>query len=751
MPPSFLLVAAVSAAPINQGTPDDYRRAEQFLPAQIGRHLTRATVSPVWLADGDRFWYRSPGENRGFRLVNPGRATHGPAFDHDRLAAGLAAAKVLMAGRPLPFDSLLQLDPGVSVLVPIAGAAIRCDLETYQCATAGVAPPNTREQVVSPDGRWVAFGRGFDLAVRSTDFRDTLVLTRDGTADRWYGTGVVSPLGRSGLSDPPATVAFWSPDSRRIATYQIDIRGAGLIPLVHGVRTAADLRPRPYAAPYPLPGDSTTATAELVLFELSSGRRIDGPLPPVPVLYYNLFPMTWPDHWWAADSRHFYSVRRARSNRMTEVGEVNAETGTARLIARDENPTFVERFYQRFNPMGPRGEVVWASERDGWRHLYRLDSVTRQLDRQITRGPWVVRELLRVDDQNGLVFFTAGGREPGRDPYLRHLYRVGLDGSRLELLTPEPADHSVSISPSGRYLVDTYETLEQGARSVVRSARDGTVRLELGTTDLSGLTRLGWQPPRAFRATARDGATDIYGVLLLPTTFDSTRRYPLIDNIYAGPQTLATPKTLAPSRYLWEAQALAELGFVVMVVDGMGTPFRSKKFHDVAYQRLGDAGLPDHMAAIRQLAARHSFIDTTRVGIFGISAGGYASARAILKYPDFFKVAVSAAGCHDLRLDKVEWAERYMGPMGPHYAEQANPTLARNLKGKLLLSHGDLDENVPIAQTYALVDSLIAQRKSFDLLVLPNRNHDVDADPYMIRSRWDYFVKHLLGVEPPPR
>jgi dipeptidyl aminopeptidase/acylaminoacyl peptidase len=728
-----------------QVTATDYRRAESFLPSNAVRLFSGTTLVPNWLPDGDRFWYRTTIEGRAvFYLVDPSRGTKVPAFDHRRISQALGGA-----GDRLPFDSLLALEPGRAVTVPMDSNRTRCDLRTYHCVVDGPAPPRSLGEVASPDGKWVAFIVGNDIAVRSADRRDTIQLSRDGSAERWYGRGVPSPLEELLGQQQSPTLAFWAPDSRRLATYRIDIRGARRIDVVQYVRPEPDVRQRSVRPVYPLPGDSVTATAALVLFTVPAARQAEVPLPPVPVLHYNIYPTLAADHWWSADSRRFYYLRWPRSFQATDLAEVDPETGVARIVARDQSPTFVERYFQRTQPIGASGAVAWPSERDGWRHLYAADPATGELARQLTRGQWTVRELLRIEGSEGWLFFTAGGRELGRDPYYRHLYRTRLDGSGTELLTPESADHFVTLSPSGKFFVDTYGTLVEPSRTVVRSTGGGRVLVTLELADLSGLTRAGWRPPRQFRALARDGRSEVFGILVLPTQFDSTRSYPIVDFIYAGPQSSVTPKTLGPSPYLWQSQALAELGFVVMVVDGMGTPFRSKAFHDVTYRNLGDAGLLDHIAATRELARRYPFIDTTRVGIFGISAGGYASTHAILTHPEFYKVAVSAAGNHDHRLDKAGWVERYMGPLGPHYAAQANPTLAGNLTGKLLLAHGDTDENVPFASTLALADALVRSGKQFDLLILPNRTHALDGDPQMIRRRWDFFVRHLLGVEPP--
>jgi dipeptidyl aminopeptidase/acylaminoacyl peptidase len=380
-----------------------------------------------------------------------------------------------------------------------------------------------------------------------------------------------------------------------------------------------------------------------------------------------------------------------------------------------------------------------------------------------------VRDVVRVDQEARTLYFTAGGREPGRDPYYRHLYRVQLDGAGLELLTPEDAEHAVSLSPSGAYLVDSYSRLDQPPVTVLRAA-DGRLVLELETADVSGLLARGWRYPERFHVKARDGVTDLYGSIIRPTSYEPTKRYPVLDAIYPGPQTIRTPKAFPePTAGFWQDQALAELGFIVVTIDGLGTPWRSRAFHDVAAgASFGEAGgLIDHVVGLKQLGARDPSLDLDRVGIYGHSGGGYASARALLTFPDFYKVAVSSAGNHDQRSYTADWGERYIGlPDGDNYQRAANARLAGNLKGKLLLVYGDMDDNVHAAMTLQLVDALIAANRDFDLLVLPNHNHlffdlrkGLDRyreersvrgiSRYFVRRRWDYFVRHLLGKEPP--
>jgi dipeptidyl-peptidase-4 len=364
-----------------------------------------------------------------------------------------------------------------------------------------------------------------------------------------------------------------------------------------------------------------------------------------------------------------------------------------------------------------------------------------------------VTQLLRVDDKNRVLYFVGVGREPGRDPYFRHLYRVGMDGRNLQLLTPEDADHDVSMSPSGRFFVDVYSRPDVPPVAQLRDA-EGKLLMTLEKADISKLEATGWKPPVPIVVKARDGSTDLYGLLYKPTALDPSLKYPIVNHIYPGPQTGSVGgRAFNPSR--GDAQALAELGFVVVEIDGMGTPWRSKKFHEAYYGNMGDNTLPDQVAGMKELAARFPWIDIDRAGIYGHSGGGYATADAMFRYPDFFKVGISEAGNHDNRVYEDDWAEKWQGllekkPDGTtNYDNQANQLVAKQLKGKLLLAHGTMDANVPPNNTLLVVDALIAANKDFDLLMLPNRGHGFGNEGYMVRRRWDYFVRYLLGAEPP--
>ena len=744
-----------------------YARAERYLPWHIGPQLFGMTVEPRWLSDGGRFWYHARTRaGATFVLVDPRRGTREPAFDHARLAASLSrAAGAAYDAGALPFDRIEFVRGGAAIQFDVGAARWVYDPARETCERLAGAP---REGAVSPDGRWHVFARDHNLHLRSAETGAVRALTADGQPDFDYGTPLESPLGAAGVpapEAPPSPGALWSPDSRRILSFRLDRRAGGMYHLVQSVPRNGGLRPALHSYAYPLPGDDEVPSAELLVCDAEGGAPRAVPAERIPLLYYGS-PLRPGWIWWNPDGGRVYAVTRGRGYRSYRLTVIDAASGAARVLleeqgdgAIDPHPTHSATPIVKILNGG--ADVLWYSQRDGWGQLYLYDGGTGALRRQITSGPGMVTDIAHVDEPRGCVYFTAVGREPGGDPYFNHLYRVALDGGPAVRLTPEDATHQISFAPSGTCFVDSFSRVDDPPVTVLRAA-DGAVLRELERGDIGRLRELGWTPPERFRVKARDGTTDVYGVLIWPSSFraEPAGRLPVLDSIYAGPQTnqaptsfggySSTPAVPNKVRDLWHAHALAELGFAVVMIDGMGMPFRSRAFGDRSYRDLGDGGIADHVAAIRQLAARYPDLDAERVGIYGHSAGGYASTHAMLTFPEFYKVAVSSAGNHDHRLDKASWVERYMGlPVGDHYRQQSNVTLAHRLAGKLLLMHGEMDENVHPASTLQVVDALIAANKDFDLLILPNRPHGCTNDPYFVRRRWDYFVRHLLGAEPP--
>jgi dipeptidyl aminopeptidase/acylaminoacyl peptidase len=458
---------------------------------------------------------------------------------------------------------------------------------------------------------------------------------------------------------------------------------------------------------------------------------------------------------WSADGSQLAFVSTSRDHKHEILHLADPNTGEVRDVFEEKAATYFESGSESANWrfLAPSKEVVWFSERDNWGHLYLYDLQTGRMKNQITTGEWNVIQLLQVDERKRKLIFLGAGREKGRDPYFRHLYSVGLDGRNLRLLTPEDADHEVSLSPSGRSFVDSYSKPDVPQVSVLRD-EEGKSLLALEKADISRLLSTGWKPPVPFIVKARDGVTDLYGLMFRPTNFDPGKRYPIINNIYPGPQTGSVYGRSFLASY-GDVQSLAELGFIVVQLDGMGTPGRSKAFHDAYYGNMGDNTLPDQVAGMKELAGRYPWIDIDRAGICGHSGGGFAACDAMFRYPDFFKVGVSQAGNHDNRGYEDDWGEKWQGllvsnPDGTsNYDSQANQNFAKNLKGKLLLAHGTMDSNVPPYNTLLVVNELIKANKDFELIMFPNRGHGFGNEPYMVRRRWDFFVRHLLEVEPP--
>ncbi|MEX0891694.1 MAG: prolyl oligopeptidase family serine peptidase, partial [Gemmatimonadota bacterium] len=510
---------------------------------------------------------------------------------------------------------------------------------------------------------------------------------------------------------------------------------------------------------YPLPEDSVIFRIHRVVADLDAPggpRVVRLDMPPdqhrSTVCDHIVCGGSWADIEWTPDAERLVFVSSSRDHKVATVRVADARTGAVRDVFTESVPTFFES-NANWRLLPETDELLWYSaHRTGWGHLYLFDLETGALKNAVTSGAWAVQDVVRLDPGSRTVWFTAAGREPG-DPYFHYLYRARLDGTGVELLTPDSAHHVVTLSPDGDYFVDARSTPVDPPVTELRRM-DGSLVVELERAQVGDLVAYGWKPPVPFSAKARDGVTDVYGLMYTPTHLDEGRRYPIINYIYPGPQSGSVgSRSFSAARR--DHQALAELGFVVVALDAMGTPGRSQAFHEAYYGNMGDNGLPDQIAAMRQLAERYPFIDLERAGIWGHSGGGFASTAAIFQYPDFFMVAVSQAGNHDNRNYEDDWGEKWQGllitnPDGTtSYDNQANQLLAHQLEGKLLLAHGTMDSNVPPYSTLLVVDALIDANKDFDLILFPNRRHGFGNEPYMMRRRWDYFVKHLLGAEPP--
>ncbi len=735
----------------------DYARAERLLPWNTSLLVAGDSVAPQWMLDGTRFWYRNKTlHGPEFVIVDPARLSKSLLFDNTKLAAAMSVANdTSYDPTRLPFRTFKFGDDGKNERMIWFNTGKRrfdCDITAYKCTTKD----SSRSEVpfvLSPDKKWEAFVVGYDVFVRSRGGSDSTRLTTDGVKYWSYGLAEPRPSELQLTRPLPRRPQIrWSPDSKKIAVARNDERNVGMMYYI----SSTSQRPKMYSQPYALPGDTIVPTPGFDIIDVASKSNVPAKVSPLPnQLSFN---GSARDSGWTHDAEKIYVTYFTRGSKALYLAQVDAKTGASRVVLADSARTFVE-FAQAEGQNSASwwvskdgGEIIWWSERDGWAHLYRFDG-TGALKNQITSGAWAVGAVQHVDDATKTIYFTARGREPGRNLYYAHLYRVSFDGTGLTLLTPEDADHQISWSPSGKYFVDSYSRIEKAPVTVLRAAPDGRVTMKIEEADVSRLVASGWHPAEVFSVKARDGMTDLYGVLYLPANVDPTKKYPIISNIYPGPQVGSVGAWNFKSG--GENFSLAALGFVVIQLDHMGTPLRSKAFHDSYYGNFGDNGLPDHMAAIKQLAVRYPYIDLDRVGIYGHSGGGFASTDAILRYPDFFKVAVSGAGNHDNRTYNIYWSEKYQGLLKndtlrktDNFAASANKTLAKNLRGHLLLMHGDMDDNVSPANTIQVVDELIKANKTFDLVIAPNRNHGLN-EPYFIRRRWDYFVAYLMGQTPP--
>jgi dipeptidyl aminopeptidase/acylaminoacyl peptidase len=740
----------VRAQQVGTLTDNDYAHAETLLGYGTAPLIDHDPGRPNWIS-GDRFWYRVlTAQGSEFILVNPAKGTRLAAFDQAKLAAGLSAATgQTVDGNHLPFGTFSYSDDGKSVSFRSAGKSWICDLQTYTIKadeTKAGMPMERRgaPEEVSPDGKKAAYIKDYNLWVRDIATGNETQLTTDGVKDFGYATD------NAGWKHSDRAILAWSPDSRKIATFQQDQRNVGDMYLVTTNVGHSELR----AWKYPLPGDKEIAMIQRVVIDVDTPKVIRLQIPPDAhrgTLSDDISSGGgFDDVDWSADGMQLAFVSTSRDHKDEKFRVADAATGVVREVFEEKVATQYESGRSaidwRFLPKS--NEIIWYSERDNWGHLYLYDATTGQVKNPITKGEWVVSRLYKVDEKKRLLYFSVAGKEP-ENPYFDQLYKVNFDGSHLELLTPETGNHTVSFSPSEDYFIDTWSKPDVAPVSVLRNLQGKEV-VALEKTDISRLAATGWKPPVPFSVKAHDGVTDIYGLLFTPEKLDPNRKYPIVDYIYPGPQGGSVGSwSFAASR--GDNQALAELGFIVVEIEGTSNPYRSKSFHDMSYGNMAENTLPDQVTGIRQLAQRYTYIDTTRVGIWGHSGGGFATAGALFRYPDFFKVGISESGNHDNRNYEDDWGERYDGLVAnSDYETQANENWAKNLKGKLLLAHGLMDDNVPPGNTLLVIDALEKAGKDYDLVVFPNSPHGYGQfSPYMMRRRWDYFVKNLAGMVPP--
>ncbi len=752
------LVMLSPGASMAQGdhlTARDYAQAERFMPYNAGPLVDHDVLRVNWL-DDRRFWYvdHDSGGDR-YLVMTAATGQAAPIFDRQKLAGALDKA----IGEPVDATRLaisaIRIEGAGRYEITRDGKRYLCDLaDAGHCVNEAALIRTGREPgIASPDGKLEAFVRDWNLWVRDLATGKETQLTFDGRKDFGYATD------NAGWRQSERPVLDWSPDSTRIATYRQDQRGLGEMDLV-STRVG---HPGLKQWKYPLPGDSHVFKIAPVIVAVATRRLVPLQMPPEQRLSSLCDDISckgdghWDDVQWAPDGKTLALVTTSRDRRHASLRVADTQTGAVRTALQDTVATYYRsgidavswRYLSRSN------EAVWYSESTDWGNLYLYSLKTGRLERPITTGRGDVTAILHLDPGSRTLLFDAVGRTPGLNPYYHQLWRTSLDGGRATLLTPEPCDHIVSMSPDGKYFVDRCSTATQPPITTLRAASDGRILATVARANISRLKAIGWQPPELIVVKARDHETKLYGLLFKPTDFDPGKRYPIVDYVYPGPQIGSVSRfDFEPSRR--DSQSLAELGFIVVAVDGMGTPYRSAHFQRLWYGNMGDNTLPDQVTALRELGATRPWMDLRRVGIWGHSGGGNATADAMFRYPDFFRVGWAESGNHDNLDYENDWGEMYQGLLtrgkggASNYDNQANELLASHLQGHLMLTYGTMDDNVPPESTLLVVQALIKANKDFDMIAIPNARHAYGyATPYVTRRRWDYFVRYLAGDVPP--
>lgn len=754
-----ITVCFVSAQAQNDSlTAKDYAHAASFLYYNTQQYIDHGSVDPRWISN-DRFWYRDlVATGSDFILINVANGKRAPAFDQQKLATALSAATGKnYTGNMLPFENFRFSNDSKSISFNADGKYWKCDLKNYQCVQDLSAPPPlpvtaSRKRgggVISPDGKKEAFIKDYNLWVKELSTGKKTQLTTDGVKYFGYATD------NAGWKHSDAPILRWSPDSKKIATFQQDERKVGFMYLVSTNVGHPELK----EWRYPLPGDSNIITIQRIIVNVDTPKVIR--LQMLPDSHRGTLSDdisssgTFDDVDWSPDDSQLAFVSTSRDHKREKFRIADAVKGEVRDVFEETVPTQFESGQGAINwrYLPKTKEIIWYSERDNWGHLYLYDSESGKLKHKINEGDYVVTKLLKVDEKKRILYFLADGLDK-KNPYFTHLYKIDFDGKHFTSLTPEEGNHSISFSPSEEYFIDSYSQPDVPTVTVLRNI-NGKLISTLEKEDVSRLKATGWQPPMPITVKAHDGTTDLYGLMFTPANLDINKKYPVIDYIYPGPQGGSVGSwSFVASR--GDHLSLAELGFIVVLIEGTSNPLRSKNFHDMSYGNMAENTLPDQVSGIRQLSAKYVYMDTTRIGIWGHSGGGFATAAAMFRYPDFFKVGISESGNHDNRNYEDDWGERYIGleTKGTNgvsnYESQANEIYASNLKGKLLLAHGMLDDNVPPSNTMLIVEALEKANKDYDLVIFPNSRHGYGIyAPYMMRRRWNYFVKNLLSKIPP--
>lgn len=720
-----------------QGTVEDYNRAYALREKYNAKHVLYAGVVPHWVDQTSAFWYvRQTEKGKEYVKVDAASKKRTALFDQQKMASALtekAGREINAYNLPLQNCRLnISLD---TLRFQLDGKFWAYSIKNNRLLDEGAIPSRGKERhwmevddekegspVTSPDGKWTAFIKNDNVYVREVATGKEKQLSQDGTLSNYYSSYIQ-----------------WSPDSKSVVSCRIRPVEKRYVYYVES-SPADQAQPKLHKQEYAKPGDELRFKVPCI-FEVESDRR----LIPSTELFSHQYELSGP--MWNADSKAITFEYNERGHKVYRVLEMSAVDGSVRTLIEEKEEKYVNypRIYRNYLSDGKR--IIWSSERDNYNHLYLYDRATGKPLNQITKGEWYVRGVQHVDETNEVIYFSANGMKKGEDPYLIHYYKINFDGSNLVELTPEEGMHQCWYSSDYKYLVDVYSKVDQAPIAVLRDAKDGKIRMQLDKADISALLANGWKAPEVFSAKGRDGKTDMWGVIYRPSNFDPSKKYPVIEYIYSGPGDQYVTKTF--SSYNWWMTSLAELGFIVVQVDGMTTSFRSKEFEEVCYKNLKDAGLPDHIAWIKAAAQKYPYMDIDRVGIFGCSAGGQESTGAVLFHPEFYKAAYSACGCHDNRMDKIWWNELWMGyPVDESYSACSNVDNAHLLSRPLMLVVGELDDNVDPASTMQVANALIKANKDFELVVIPGAHHTMGED-FGEHKRYDFFVRHLMGVTPP--
>ena len=720
-----------------QGTVEDYNRAYALREKYNAKHVLYAGVVPHWVDQTSAFWYvRQTEKGKEYVKVDAASKKRTALFDQQKMASALtekAGREINAYNLPLQNCRLnISLD---TLRFQLDGKFWAYSIKNNRLLDEGAIPSRGKERhwmevddekegspVTSPDGKWTAFIKNDNVYVREVATGKEKQLSQDGTLSNYYSSYIQ-----------------WSPDSKSVVSCRIRPVEKRYVYYVES-SPADQAQPKLHKQEYAKPGDELRFKVPCI-FEVESGRR----LIPSTELFSHQYELSGP--MWNADSKAITFEYNERGHKVYRVLEMSAVDGSVRTLIEEKEEKYVNypRIYRNYLSDGKR--IIWSSERDNYNHLYLYDRATGKPLNQITKGEWYVRGVQHVDETNEVIYFSANGMKKGEDPYLIHYYKINFDGSNLVELTPEEGMHQCWYSSDYKYLVDVYSKVDQAPIAVLRDAKNGKIRMQLDKADISALLANGWKAPEVFSAKGRDGKTDMWGVIYRPSNFDPSKKYPVIEYIYSGPGDQYVPKTF--SSYNWWMTSLAELGFIVVQVDGMTTSFRSKEFEEVCYKNLKDAGLPDHIAWIKAAAQKYPYMDIDRVGIFGCSAGGQESTGAVLFHPEFYKAAYSACGCHDNRMDKIWWNELWMGyPVDESYSACSNVDNAHLLSRPLMLVVGELDDNVDPASTMQVANALIKANKDFELVVIPGAHHTMGED-FGEHKRYDFFVRHLMGITPP--